>query len=69
MKKNEETISIVDFLRNQKREIDKLITAFKVNKKNVEDIAEWVKFSNKISYYTGVSKTLNFLIKTLNEED
>ena len=33
MKKNEETISIVDFLRNQKREIDKLITAFKVNKK------------------------------------
>lgn len=69
MKKNEESISIVDFLRNQKQEIDKLITAFKADKDNAEDIAEWVKFSNKVSYYSGVSKTLNFLITTLNEEE
>lgn len=69
MKKNEESISIVDFLRNQKQEIDKLITAFKADKDNAEDIAEWVKFSNKVSYYTGVSKTLYFLIMILNEEE
>lgn len=68
MKKNEEISSIIDFLRKQKQEIDKVITAFKYDKDNAKDISEWVKFSNKVSYYTGVSKTLNFLIITILNE-